>query len=122
MVAVSIGNWDVAEDLSEWIELVAVFCIAIVVVAAFVIAGREAFTGSFNEAFHVFKRVIAIGLLAGLDLLIAADIIRTVTLELSIENIAALGLLVLVRTFLSWTLLLEAEGRWPWQRQSEPSI
>jgi uncharacterized membrane protein len=54
--------------------------------------------------------------LLGLDLLIAADIIRTVTLDPTLENVAALGLLVVVRTFLSWALVLEAEGRWPWQR------
>ena len=55
------------------------------------------------------------GVLLGLDLLIAADIIRTVTLEQTLENVAALGLLVIVRTFLAWSLVLEAEGRWPWQ-------
>ena len=66
-----------------------------------------------------FKKEISRGLLIGLDLLIAADIIRTVTLEPTLENVAALGLLVVVRTFLAWTLQLEAEGRWPWQ--SDPN-
>jgi uncharacterized membrane protein len=58
---------------------------------------------------------MARGLLIGLDLLIAADIIKTVTLEATLENVAVLGLLVLIRVFLSWSLLLEVEGRWPWQ-------
>jgi uncharacterized membrane protein len=60
-------------------------------------------------------------LLIGLDLLIAADIINTVVLEATLENVVVLGLLVLIRTFLSWSLVLELDGRWPWQRQvSEP--
>jgi uncharacterized membrane protein len=64
----------------------------------------------------VFKRAFSHGVLLGLDVLIAADIIRTVTLEPTLENVAALGLLVVVRTFLAWALVLEAEGRWPWQQ------
>ena len=58
--------------------------------------------------------------LADLDLLIAADVIRTVVLEATLQNAVVLGLLVVIRTFLSWTLVLEVEGRWPWQRATEP--
>ena len=72
-----------------------------------------------RESLWVFKQAFSRGVLLGLDLLIAADIIRTVTLEPTLENVAALGLLVVVRTFLSWALVLEAEGRWPWQRPSQ---
>jgi len=54
-------------------------------------------------------------LLLGLEVLIAADIILTVALELTLVNVGALGLLVLIRTFLSWAIEVETEGRWPWQ-------
>jgi len=54
-------------------------------------------------------------LLLGLEILVAADIVRTVALDPSFENVAVLGLLVLVRTFLSWSIVVEIEGRWPWQ-------
>ena len=54
-------------------------------------------------------------LLLGLELLVAADIVRTVALEPSLESVAVLGLLVVIRTFLSWSLIVEIEGRWPWQ-------
>ena len=50
-----------------------------------------------------------------LELLVAADVVQTVVLEFTLSNVAALGLLVLVRTFLSWSLVVEIEGRWPWQ-------
>jgi uncharacterized membrane protein len=54
-------------------------------------------------------------LLLGLEVLIAADIIATVALELTLANVASLGLVVLIRTFLSWAIEVETDGRWPWQ-------
>ena len=55
----------------------------------------------------------------GLEILIAADIVRTVALEATLESIGFLGLLVLIRTFLSWSLSVEIEGHWPWQANRE---
>ncbi len=69
-------------------------------------------------AIKTFKIQIARAMLLGLEILIAADIIKTVAVKPTIENMGALGLLVLVRTFLSWTLELEIEGRWPWQSEN----
>jgi uncharacterized membrane protein len=62
-----------------------------------------------------FRARLGNSLLIGLEILVAADIIRTVALEPTLENVAILGILVLVRTFLSWSLVVEIEGRWPWQ-------
>jgi uncharacterized membrane protein len=110
-----IGGWHIAQVTSEWIEIAAVVIIAASVVIAGVAAIRAATRGSAAAAITAFRHQIARGLLLGLDLLIAADVIRTVTLEPTIENVAALGLLVIVRTFLTWSLVVESEGRWPWQ-------
>lgn len=121
MLGLTIGEWAFAEDVSEWIEIVAIGVIAIGVIVAI---SRSIFfwlTTNGDRGYEVFKHDIARGLLIGLDLLIAADIIRTVTLDPTLENVAALGLLVLVRTFLSWSLQLEAEGRWPWQASTMES-
>jgi uncharacterized membrane protein len=63
------------------------------------------------------KHSLGKGLLLGLEILVAADVIRTVALEPTLENIATLGVLVLIRTFLSWALVVEIEGRWPWQQK-----
>src|SRR2546422_581556 len=52
------------------------------------------------------------------EILVAADIIRTVVLEPTLANVLVLGLLVVIRTFLSWSLVLEIEERWPWQARS----
>lgn len=65
--------------------------------------------------YREYKHALGAALLLGLEILVAADVIRTVALEPTFENIAALGLLVVVRTFLSWSLVVEIEGRWPWQ-------
>lgn len=112
----SLFDWEIARDVSEWIELIAIIVIAISVVIAGVQMIRSTIAaGGGANAYTVFKRWFSRGILLGLDLLIAADIIRTVTLEQTLENVAALGLLVIVRTFLAWSLVLEADGRWPWQ-------
>jgi uncharacterized membrane protein len=55
-------------------------------------------------------------LLVGLEILVAADLIRTVAVQPSLENVAALGLIVLIRTFLSYSLEVEIEGVPPWRR------
>jgi uncharacterized membrane protein len=66
-------------------------------------------------AFEGYKHQIGRSLLLGLEFLVAGDVVRTVALEPTLVNVAVLGLLVLVRTFLGWTLTVEIEGRWPWQ-------
>ena len=68
-----------------------------------------------DGAYRELKDKIGNSLLLGLEFLVAADIIRTVALNPTLENVAALGVLVVIRTFLSWALLVEMEGRWPWQ-------
>jgi uncharacterized membrane protein len=62
-----------------------------------------------------YKKQVGKGLLMGLDLLVAADVVRTVTESRTLGDVATLGLLVLVRIVLTWSLLVELEGRWPWQ-------
>ena len=71
------------------------------------------------QKFSGFRQYLGQCLLLGLELLVAADVIRTVALDLTLERVAGLGLLVIVRTFLSWALVVEMEGRWPWQATSE---
>jgi uncharacterized membrane protein len=63
-----------------------------------------------------YKIRIGRSLLLGLEVLVAADIVKTIAIELTFTSLGLLAGLVVVRTFLSWTLVLEIEGRWPWQR------
>ena len=68
-----------------------------------------------GELYRDFRRNIGRSLMLGLEFLVAGDIIRTVVISHSMSDVAALGLLVLVRTVLVFTIHLEVEGRWPWQ-------
>jgi uncharacterized membrane protein len=65
-----------------------------------------------------FRRLLGRAILLGLELLVAADIIRTVAVTPTLESVAVLGAIVLIRTFLSFSLELEITGRWPWQKPS----
>jgi uncharacterized membrane protein len=73
-----------------------------------------------EPAYEAYKVRVGRSLLLGLEILVAADIVKTIALDLTFRSLGLLAGLVLVRTFLSWTLVLEVEGRWPWQRESLP--
>ena len=68
-----------------------------------------------RSPYRRYKVEIGLALLLGLEVLVAADIIKTVALEPNFTSLGILGALVVIRTFLSWALVLEIEGRWPWQ-------
>ncbi len=72
-----------------------------------------------KERFDAYRTTLARALLLGLEILVAADVVRTVVLEPTVQSVAALGLLVLIRIILGWSLIVEMEGRWPWQGKDE---
>jgi uncharacterized membrane protein len=71
-------------------------------------------------AYDRYKTSIGRSLLLGLEVLVAADIVKTIALDLTFTSLGLLAGLVVVRTFLSWSLFLEIEGRWPWQQAFLP--
>lgn len=71
-----------------------------------------------HQAYVAFRRRSVRGLILGLEFLVAADIIRTVTVDYSLDSVLMLGLIVLIRTFLVFALHLEIDGRLPWHRKS----
>jgi uncharacterized membrane protein len=71
---------------------------------------------SASAAYQNLRRNLGKAILIGLELLIAADIIRSVAIDPTLLSIGVLGLIVFVRTFLSWSLEVEINGEWPWQR------
>jgi uncharacterized membrane protein len=78
--------------------------------------GREAPNGEHEDPVSGFRRNLGRSILVGLELLVAADIIRTVAIDPSMKSVLVLGLIVLIRTFLSFSLEVEIDGRWPWQK------
>src|SRR4051794_2228413 len=71
-----------------------------------------------DSGYEFFRRRLGRAILLGLEFLVAADIIRTVAVTPTVESIAVLGGIVLIRTFLSFSLQLEVTGAWPWQQRS----
>lgn len=108
--------------LTEGIEFIAkgieTFGIAIIAVS-FLRAILLFFIGYFGKkresSFNNIKIYIGRSLQLALEFLVAADIIRTVTIEMTREAMITLGLLIMVRTALSWSITVETEGCWPWK-------
>jgi uncharacterized membrane protein len=106
---------------SQWIHLVGVgieIFGVFVIVAGIIWSSRYLVRGpaSSTSRYDSYKISIGRSLLLGLEVLVAADIVKTIAIELTFVSLGLLAGLVLVRTFLSWTLVLEIDGRWPWQR------
>jgi len=117
-------------DFQQWIELagkivdgagVAAVVLGAVLATAFAfgrIARRQ--VGTYRN----FRQFLGRSILLGLELLVAADIIRTVAVTPTLQSVGVLAGIILIRTFLSWSLELEIRGRWPWQKsqgQTQPA-
>ena len=108
----------------EWAALGIEILGAVVIVAGVlrvaITRGTIRFLFKLEEpgAYGSYKQQMGRSLLLGLEFLVAGDVVRTVALEPTLLNVSVLGLLVLVRTFLSWSLAVEIEGHWPWQSRT----
>ena len=112
---------DIVEAVGKGVDAAGIAIIilgAVLATVAFLRRWRRA--GTLSEAYRFYRQDLGRAILLGLELLVAADIIRTVAVAPSFTNVAVLALIVLIRTFLSMTLELEIEGRWPWQRPEKP--
>lgn len=109
-----------AEACAAAIELVGIALIVLLslhalMFAAVQLARREA----GHEIYRRTRHRLAHGILLGLELLVAADIIHTVAVDLSFSTVGVLAIIVLIRTFLSFSLEVELHGRWPWQARDK---
>jgi uncharacterized membrane protein len=111
------GLAETMEQVARGVEVIGIVTLVVGLVIALARAGgillgsRDA-----EQAYRVVRTVFGRSILLGLEFLVAADIIRTVAVEPSLENVAVLGVIVLIRTFLSFSLGVEIDGTWPWQR------
>ena len=112
------------ETTKYWIEIAAlaigVLAVLIIVIAVVYSTVRYLYQIILHherreEDYKSFRETLAKALMLGLEILVAADIIETVALETTLVSVTVLGLLVLIRILLSWSLAVETEGRWPWQ-------
>jgi len=113
---------EILEFLEKAGVLISLFAVA-VIIAGFVSAAWR-YARRFEEKtrednFNLFKIELGSALLLGLEILVLADVIETITVTPTFASLALLGAIVIVRTVVSWTLTLETEGRWPWQASTE---
>ncbi|MDO8860573.1 DUF1622 domain-containing protein [Haliea sp. E1-2-M8] len=115
-------------EFTEVISLLALGTEAVGVLVMLVGAGYSSvvFMRHFNKvpegvAYQIFRRQLGRSIILGLEFLIAGDIMQTIVVAATWENVAVLGLIILIRTFLSMILHLEIEGRWPWQQAANDS-
>jgi uncharacterized membrane protein len=117
----------VTEIITSFTDIISVAGYAIEAVGVFVVVlgtciSSITFIHTFKQlpegsAYRTYRRQLGRSIILGLEFLIAGDIIRTVVVADTMENVAVLGLIILIRSFLSVTLHLEVEGRWPWQTE-----
>ena len=125
-----ISRSEIGNAILVWIEyaalLIELLAVTIIIVAIVGALARYLFryatrrTG--DDRYQQLKVSLGKALLLGLEFLVAADIVRTVALEATLESVIVLGLLVLIRTFLSWALVVEIEGHWPWQQTKRGNL
>ncbi|HSH41736.1 MAG TPA: DUF1622 domain-containing protein [Arenicellales bacterium] len=111
---------DVITPLAGWcaviIEAIGIGLITVIALYALLDAVVRLLRQEEKESvFQALRQQLGRGILLGLEFLIAADIIYTVAVELNFETVGVLAVVVLIRTFLSFTLEVELTGRWPWQ-------
>jgi uncharacterized membrane protein len=111
-------------DIKQTVELVVIVFellgIAVLVIGALLAFIRFIYSYiRFRDASAAYRHLrlyLGRSIIVGLEILIAADIIRSVVIDTTFASVGVLGLIVLVRTFLSWSLDVEINGEWPWQR------
>ncbi|MFM7029336.1 MAG: DUF1622 domain-containing protein [Chakrabartia sp.] len=109
-----------ADPVARIIEMTGIAVILASVVFAAAKFGAEIWQGVGDQAYARCRAHLGRGILLGLELLVGADIIATVTAPLTWESLGLLAGIVLIRTFLSFSLEVEIEGRWPWQAATLP--
>ena len=103
---------DYVAKIMEAIGVLTIFLGSLIAIGKFVFRFRSKNSISYNE----LRQAVGKSILLGLEILIAADIMATVVTEPSLRSVSILGLIVIIRTFLSLSLQVELEGKFPWQK------
>lgn len=103
------------EAVGKGVDVVGILIIVVGAVAASVRFGMGLVGSRISEEYSLYRQTLGRAILLGLEFLVAGDIIRTVAISPTFTTVGVLGLIVLIRTFLSVALQVETEARWPWQ-------
>ena len=102
------------------VESAGVLVIVAGAIGATFVAAHRYLRRQREDLLQWFRKQLSRAMMLGLDFMIAGDIIRTVIIDHAITDLVSLGLLVVIRTILVFTIHLEVEGRWPWQSSQTP--
>lgn len=113
---------DLVRPIAEWcaafVEVIGIGIISIVAAYALGYAVIQTFRRTeIASAVDKTRKILGRGIILGLEFLVAADIIHTVAVEFTFKTVGVLAVIVLIRTFLSFTLEAELTGKWPWQQR-----
>jgi uncharacterized membrane protein len=106
---------EVIQGVSDVMDGLGVAVVALGVLWGLFVFIKDLSKMPIDNAYKLFRNQIIRALLLGLEILVAGDIIRTVAVSPTLMSVAVLGAIVVIRCFLSWSLALEMNGRWPWQ-------
>lgn len=118
---------EIIETAGQYMDFagVAIMVIGAIVSIPLAVRGRSfprSGTGPERASvYRQYRQLLGRSILLGLELLVAADIIRTVAVTPTFTSVGVLAVIVLIRTFLSFSLELEITGRWPWQKEHQPT-
>jgi uncharacterized membrane protein len=107
--------------MRQWVDFSSrgIEALAVVIIVGSIIFGSSRFLLHLStrvmDPYREYKELLGRSLLLALEFLVAADVIHTVLLDLTPKGVGILGALVVIRTFLSWSVVVEIEGHWPWQ-------
>jgi uncharacterized membrane protein len=107
-----------SEYVAKLIELAGVASIVVTIVVATALFLLQGPSVGWKPSYERYRANLGRGILLGLELLVGADIIATVTAPLTVESVGLLGAIVFIRTFLSFALETEIQGCWPWNRRA----
>lgn len=114
-LAILVVPW--LEPVAFVLEIFGIVVIVLSVIGASLRYARDLWDRLGDTAYETYRANLGRGILLGLEILVGADIIATITSPLTWESVGLLGVIVLIRTFLSFSLGCELEGEWPWKRR-----
>jgi uncharacterized membrane protein len=107
----------IAEIISSYIELFAMLLIALIIIIILINNVIHLLVKN-DTSFKMWKNRSWKGIQGALDLFVAADLLSTITIDRNLQSVITLGVLLIIRTIISWSLEMEAEGCWPWQKKA----
>ena len=107
--------------ITRWLEIVGAAALILGFLLATIRLSIAARRVGPKPAYEAYRVALGRVVLVGLEILVAATILKTITVAPVLEDLGLLALMIAIRTFLGWTMVLEMYGRWPWQSKSAPA-